>query len=579
MADTNKQIAAIFDQMADVLQILDANRFRIIAMQKASRVIKELPNDVSTMSHKDLLALDGVGKGTADKIVEFCETGQIVEHKELLKEIPKGLPALLDIPGLGAKTVALLWNEANIVSIKSLEKALKKPETLTSIKGLGQKKIEAIAKNLSFIEQAGKRYTLGRAHLKAVYFVAQMRQLPEVAQAAFAGSLRRGRDTVGDIDILVAADPKHSAKITKHFVSLEPVKETIVSGKTKTSVRTKGGIQIDLRIISPDAYGAALMYFTGSKEHNVRLRERALSMGMSLSEYALTNKKTEKVIASETEADVYKALGLDFIPPELREDRGEISAAEAHKLPKLVTDRDIHAELHAHTHASDGLLSIRELAGLAYDRGFHTIAVTDHSKSQVQAHGLDESRLEQHIIDVHAVRDEMTGKINVLAGAEVDILSDGKLDYSNSLLKHLDIVVASPHVALAQTGSTATKRIIKAINNPYVHIIGHPTGRLLMRREGMSPDMSEIIKAAVERGIALEINANHHRLDLRDTHARAAIEAGCLLAINTDTHRPNDFNELQYGILTARRAWAEPKNIVNCFTEAKLQKWLKSCRP
>ncbi|QDU35413.1 DNA polymerase/3'-5' exonuclease PolX [Poriferisphaera corsica] len=579
MADTNKQIASIFNQMADVLQILDANRFRIIAMQKAARVVKELTTDTASMTHAELLSLDGVGKGTADKIVEFCETGQMIEHNELLKEIPKGLPDLLNIPGLGAKTVALLWKEADIVSIKSLERALKKPELLTSIKGLGQKKIDMIAKNLAFAEQAGKRHTIGRAHLKAVYFVAQLRQLKEVKQAAYAGSLRRGKETIGDIDILVAADPKHASIVTERFTALEPVEDVMLSGKTKTSVRTKGGIQVDLRIIAPESYGAALMYFTGSKEHNVVLRERAQSMGMTLSEYALTDKQTEKTVAARTEEEIYKALGLDFIPPELREDRGEIIAAEEHKLPKLVTQRDIHAELHAHTHASDGLLSIRELAGLAYDRGFHTIAVTDHSKSQVQAHGLDEKRLEQHIKDIHAVRDEMAGKIHVLAGSEVDILADGKLDYPNSLLKQLDIVVASPHSALSQTGKKATDRLIKAINNPYVHIIGHPTGRLLARREGMSPDMNTIIKAAADRGIALEINANHHRLDLRDTHARAAIEAGCLLAINTDAHRPNDFNELQYGLLTARRAWAEPKNIVNCFAEDKLMGWLKSCRP
>ena len=579
MADTNKEISQIFNQMADILQILDANRFRIIAMQKAARIVKEMTADVSTLSLKDLVAIDGIGKGTAEKIVEFCETGQIVEHKELLKEIPKGLPDLLDVPTLGAKTVALLWKEADVVSMKSLEKALKKPERLTAIKGLGKKKIETIAKNLAFAEQATKRHTIARAHLKAVYFIAQLRQLKEVKKAAYAGSLRRGKETIGDIDILVAADEKHAKVITERFTSLEPVAEVLVSGKTKTSVRTKAGIQIDLRIISPESYGAALLYFTGSKEHNVRLRERAISMGMTLSEYALADKESGKVVASLTEEQIYQALELDFIPPELREDRGEVDAAAKHQLPRLVTDRDIHAELHAHTHASDGLLSIRELAGLAYDRGFHTIAITDHSKSQIQAHGLDERRLEQHILDIHAVRDEMTGKINVLAGAEVDILADGKLDYPDSLLKHLDIVVASPHSALSQSGKAATDRIIKAINNPYVHIIGHPTGRLINRREGMLPDMHEIIKAAAARGIALEINANHHRLDLRDTHARAAIEAGCLLAINTDAHRPNDFSELQYGLLTARRAWAEPKHIVNCFTEKKLLKWLKACRP
>ena len=579
MAETNKEIAKIFQQMADVLQILDANRFRIIAHQKAARVIGELTADVCGMSVGELTALEGIGKGTAEKVVEFCESGEIVEHKELLKEIPKGLPALLDVPGLGAKTVALLWKEAGVVSMKSLEKALKKPETLTSIKGLGKKKIENIAKNLAFAEQAGKRHTIGRAYLKAVYFVAQMRQLKEVENAAYAGSLRRSKETIGDIDILVAGKAKDAGKITEHFKKLEPIGEVLVSGKTKTSVRTKGGIQVDLRIVEPGVWGAALMYFTGSKEHNVRLREIAISKGMSLSEYGLVKKDSEKVVAAKTEEEVYGKLGLEWIAPELREDRGEVDAAMKGKLPKLITMGDIKAELHAHTHASDGHMSIRELVGMAYDRGFHTIAVTDHSKSQIQAHGLDERRLEQHIKDIHAVRDEMKGKIHVLAGSEVDILADGKLDYPNSLLKELDIVVASPHSALAQETSKCTARLIKAIENPYVHIIGHATGRLLLRREGYHPDMAAVLKAAADRGVAMEINANQYRLDLRDTHAKAAIEAGCLLAINTDTHRSIDFNELMYGVGTARRAWVEPRHVVNCFGEAKLMKWLRSCRP
>ncbi|WP_432798258.1 DNA polymerase/3'-5' exonuclease PolX [Poriferisphaera sp. WC338] len=578
MPEANNNIAALFSRMADILQILDANRFKIIAFQKAARVLESITDDVAKLEKKELLALDGIGKGAADKILEFAQTGQIAEYDELLAEIPNGLISLLDIPTLGPKTISLLWHQADVTDLASFKKALDSPDTI-KIKGIGSKKIETLKKNLAFAETAAKRHLIAPAHLKAVYFISQLKVLSEVKQATYAGSLRRGKETVGDIDILVAADEKHADKITKHFTSLEPVKDVLVSGKTKTSIRTKLGIQVDLRIVPDESFGPALLYFTGSKEHNVRLRERALSLGYSLNEWALTNTKTKKPFKATTEEAIYKKLDLPFIPPELREDRGEIDAAVAGKLPNLVTVQDIQSDLHAHTHASDGSMSIRELAGLAYDRGFHTIAVTDHSKSQVQAHGLDNRRLEQHIKDVHAVRDEMQGKINVLAGSEVDILSDGKLDYPDSLLKELDIVVASPHAALAQDTKKCTARLLKAIENPYVHIIGHPTGRLVGRREGFYPDFPEIFKAVVDRGIALEINANHHRLDLRDIHARAAIDAGCLLAINTDTHHPNNFSELQYGVLTARRAWAEPKHIVNCLSASKLLKWLTSTRP
>ena len=577
MPDTNVQIAKHLSLMADILQILDANRFKIIAFQKAARVIESLPEDVGVMDKKTLLDLDGIGKGAADKILEFAQTGQISELDELLGELPSGLIKLLEVPTLGPKTIALLWKQAGVVDVKTLKKALDDPQT-TKIKGIGPKKLETIKKNLAFSETAAKRHLIAPAHLKAVYFVSQLKTLKEVTNATYAGSLRRGKETIGDIDILVAADAKHAEKITQRFVSLEPVAQVLLSGKTKTSVRTKRGFQIDLRIVPGESWGPALLYFTGSKEHNVRLRERALSQGYSLNEWALTNTKTVKPFKAGDEKAIYHKLGLQFIPPELREDRGEIDAAEADNLPNLITVADIKSELHAHTHASDGSLSIRELAGLAYDRGFHTIAVTDHSKSQVQAHGLDAKRLEQHIQDVHAVRDEMKGKINVLAGSEVDILSDGKLDYPDSLLKALDIVVASPHAALSQDTKKCTARLLKAINNRYVHIIGHPTGRLLGRRAGLHPDMPALFKAAAERGVALEINANHHRLDLRDVHARAAIESGCLLAIDTDTHHANNFNELQYGVLTARRAWAEPRHVVNCLSEGDLVKWLKACR-
>ena len=405
-----------------------------------------------------------------------------------------------------------------------------------------------------------------------------------VKKIDYAGSLRRGRETIGDIDILVAASKKDAATIAEAFVSLDGVGDIIIQGPTKSSIRTADGLQVDLRVVEPSAYGAALMYFTGSKEHNVKLRERAQQRGMTLNEYRLEDKDTGKAVASKTEEDVYQALDLNWIPPEMREDRGEIALAECKAatrgrgLPTLIERRDIKAELHAHTTASDGRWSIRELAEAAAARGFHTVAVTDHSKGQVQANGLDEARLEKHIEAVREAAAEMKDTITILAGSEVDILVDGRMDYPDSLLAELDIVVASPHASLAQEPEKATKRLLKAIENPYVTILGHPTGRLVLRREGLHPDMDALIAAAAERGIAMEINANRYRLDLRDTHAHAAIEAGVKLAINTDAHGPADLDELRYGVLTARRAGAAKGDVVNGMSKTALKKWIASTR-
>ncbi len=580
MANTNAQLAAVFAQMAAVAEILGQDRFRTIALQRASRVIADLPDDLATIGPdtKALAAIDGIGKGTAERIAEFLNTGRVNDHDELLSQIPDGLPALLDIPGLGPKTIALLWNNAGIESLDDLRAKLE-GEQLAKLPGMGKKKIENLRKSIAFAEAAADRVSIGRALPMALWFLGQLRAHKSVIDAAYAGSLRRGRETIGDIDLLVSADtakPGAAESISDLFVSLEPVEDVLVKGATKTSIRTSDHLQADLRIVPPESYGAALMYFTGSKDHNVSLRQRAIAMGCSLNEYSLS--RDGKPIAGKTEQDVYKALDLPWIPPELREDRGEIRLAESDKLSKLIEHTDIRAELHAHTTASDGKWSIRDYALTCADLGYHTVAVTDHSQSQPIANGLSPERLEKHIEAVRAVAKDLADTITVLAGSEVDILADGSLDYPNSLLKQLDVVVASPHHALGQDPKKATQRLIKAIRNPYVTILGHPTGRLITRREGLSPDMKQIIVAAADRGIALEINANHWRLDLRDTHARAAIEAGVKLAINTDAHGPADLGEIIYGTLTARRAGATANDVVNCMTKAALAKWIESSR-
>ena len=579
---TNAELSAIFGRTAQLLELLEANRFRVIAFQRGARTLEGMTDDVAALVDPDepkkispLTAIDGIGKGLAEKIVEFVTTGRIAEYEQLLEQLPDGLMALLDIPGLGPKTIALMWHQADIESLDDLKAKLGGDE-LANLPGLGKKTLDNLRKSIAFAESAGGRVHLATATALARWFIEKLGPLRQVKQIEHAGSLRRGRETIGDIDLLIAANPEDAGAISEAFIKLEPVTDVLVRGETKTSVRVEGRIQADLRIIDPKQFGAALMYFTGSKEHNIRMRERAIKRDMRLNEYALL--QGEKVVAGATEQEVYQALDLAWIPPELREDRGEIALAENNRLPTLLELSDIKAELHAHTTASDGKWSIRELATACAERGFHTVAVTDHSKGQAQANGLTNERLEKHIEDIRTVAGEMKDTIAILAGTEVDILADGSLDYPNSLLKQLDVVVASPHAALSQDSRKATSRLIKAIANPYVTILGHPTGRLILRREGLSPDMTKIIAAAADRGIAMEINANTWRLDLRDTHACAAIAAGVKLSINTDAHGPGDLDHLRYGVLTARRAGATASEVVNCMAESSLTAWLGSTR-
>jgi len=577
----NDQLARMFQQMADALELTGANRFRVVSFQRAARVLGELTEDVADLSQSELTAIEGIGKGTAERIAEYLESGKITEHQQVVEQVPQGLFKVLDIPGLGPKTVKQLWDEAQVTDIETLKAALSSGK-LEKLKGFGKKKIENIEKNLAFAETAGQRTRLGTAMPLAEAVVESLRQLKGVKQCEFAGSLRRGKETIGDIDVLIAAPGSEAAAIIDTFVSMDIVADVIAKGGTKASIRVdeeRGGMQVDLRVIPQVSFGAAMLYFTGSKEHNVRLRERAQSKGWTLNEYALKEDKEDgQVIARKTEAQIYDALKLAYIAPELREDRGEIALSENDDLPELIELDDIVSELHTHTTASDGIWSIRELAEACAERGFHTVAVTDHSKGQPQANGLDAKRLEKHIKDVRKVGEALKDDIVILAGSEVDILASGALDYEDELLAELDLVVASPHAALSQDPDKATDRILAAIENPHVSIIGHATGRLIGRREGLSPDMGKLFEAGAKRGIAFEINANHYRLDLRDTHAKAALKAGCKLSINTDAHGPADLDQLRYGILTARRAGATRDDVINCLSKTKLTEWIKTSR-
>jgi DNA polymerase (family X) len=589
--DCNKEIAQQFKQMAVMLELLGQDKFRVNAHARAARSIEGLTADLSLLQDdkKALTAIEGIGAKTADKIIEYCKTGEIAEYEALRDQLPETIFDLLAIQGLGPKTVRLLWEKQGVKDLAGLKRVIDDGSIL-KLPRMGAKTVENITAALKFAEQAGERLPLGRALPLAESLVALLDALPQVQRVSYAGSLRRGRDTIGDIDLLVATDdpaPVHAA-----FLAQEGIEHVLAAGETKSSVRVraaKGGgrfggiggpiVQVDLRTVAPASFGAALLYFTGSKEHNVRLRERALKKKLTLNEYGLFPLDDEKTapqsrgvapVASQTEEEIYANLDLPCIAPQLREDRGEFTGDQ----PTLVELGDIKAELHAHTNASDGTLTLEQLVSLAKDRGFHTIAVTDHSRSSVQANGLSIDRLTQQIATIRELNARTEG-ITILAGSEVDILSDGSLDYPDDVLAQLDVVVASPHVALGQDTKTATARLLRAIEHPLVHILGHPTGRLIGRRKGLEPAMDELIAAAVQHNTALEINAHWIRLDLRDTHVRAAVTAGCAITIDCDVHSEGDFANLRYGVLTAQRGWLTPDLCVNTWDETRLHEWLQ----
>ncbi len=577
MPARNAQIAAVFERMAELTELLGGNRFKVNAFQKVARVLADLPRDVGELTDEELAGLDGVGKGAVERIREFVEHGRIEEHERLAGEVPAGVLEVMAVPGIGPKTARLFWQESGVASVADLQARLD-DGGLVGLKGFGPKKLENIRRSLAFAQSAGDRTRIGTAWTLARRFVETLEGLPQVDRIECAGSLRRGRETIGDVDVLVAADPQDAGPIFDAFCGHEAVEEVLLRGDTKASVRTDAGMQVDLRVVEPASFGAALLYFTGSKEHNVRLRERARQRGMTLNEYALARLEADgspgEAVATDAEEAIYDALGLHWIPPELREDRGEVALAEAGVLPALVSLEDIRCELHAHTTASDGRMSIRELAERAAAHGFHTIAVTDHSRSQVQANGLDADRLRRHVDAVREVAAELADTIVVLAGSEVDVHADGSLDYEDDVLELLDVVVASPHAALTQDPAKATTRLIRAIEHPKVRILGHPTGRLIMRREGLSPDVAALAAAAAEHDVALEVNANHWRLDLRDVHVRLALDAGARIAIDCDVHAEADFDQLRYGVLTARRGGATAGDVVNCLGRDELLAWL-----
>jgi DNA polymerase (family 10) len=583
----NDDLSKLFSTFAALMEIKGESPFKAIAFSKVSRIVNDLTIDIRKACEDGTLKeIGGLGESSCRIITEFVKTGRSTDFDQVAASVPAGLLPLLQIPGLGPKTIALLWKERGVTNLEELVKAIDSG-ALAGIKGIGEKKIAAIKDGIALRSQASQRMGIGEALPVAQSLVERLRSMKAVKQAEIAGSLRRRRETIGDVDLLCSLkDIAAAAEVAEAFVKFPEVQKILVQGITKSSVLTAGGLQVDLRIVPVENFGAALLYFTGSKDHNVKLRSRAIDQEMTLNEWGLYKiseydkaaKKTGeapavKPVASKTELDVYKALGLPWIDPELRESRGEIDAALAGALPRLITSAEIRGDLHTHTTASDGANTIEEMARAAIALGYQFLAITDHSKSQVIANGLTAERLLKHVNEIHKVGERLK-EITLLAGCEVDILADGRLDFEDDVLAELDIVVASPHVALKQDEEKATDRLLRAIDNRYVNIIGHPTGRLINRRAGLPLNIAKICSAAAASGTALEINAGYPRLDLNDVHTRAALEAGAMIAIDTDAHSVQGLAELNFGLDVARRAWTPPEKVINCMTAAELKKFV-----
>ncbi len=564
----NKELADLFNKMADILEFKGENPFKISAYRKASRILGDLTQDIEEIAKKgELKKIPGIGEGMAQKVEEYLKTGKIAKFEEIRRGVSDELIAMMEIPGMGPKTLSLIHKERGIRNLSELEKALENG-SLIDLPGMGEKKAENIKKGIELLKQSKGRMNLGMAFPVAKRIVETLRERTGSQKIEWAGSLRRMKENIGDIDIL-ATGPKHE-KIIETFTHLPEVKQILASGETKASVIVEGGLQIDLRVVDEDSYGAALQYFTGSKAHNIRLRGIAKGKGIKINEYGVF--KGDRKIGGREEEDVYKALGMVWIEPELREDRGEIEASQKRSLPILVKESEIRGDLHVHSKWSDGTSSIEEIAQAAQKRGYQYIAVCDHSKSLKITHGLDESRLIKQIEEIERINEKMKG-FRILKGIEVDILGDGRLDLSDQILKRLDWVIAAIHSGFKQDREKMTRRIIKALENPFVHALAHPSGRLLGAREAYEVDIEEIMKVAKRFGKALEINAYFERLDLDDLHCRKAKEMGIPLAIGTDAHHLDQMWMMSLGVAVARRGWLESRDLLNTLPLNELLKW------
>ena len=568
----NQEIAKVFNDIADILEIKGDNPFRIRAYRRAAQNIDGFAGDIAETPEEELRKIPGIGHDLAEKIKEYVTTDHLEFYEELKKEVPHSLVEMLSVPSLGPKTVKMLFEKLKINNIDELEQLAKKGE-LKGLPGIQAKTEENILKGIAMVRRRTDRFPIGRVLPIAEDILKKLKAAAPVKEIALAGSLRRWKDTIKDIDMLATSrDPK---KVMNVFTRLPHVKEVLMKGPTKSSIVTGENIQVDLRVVEEDSVGAALAYFTGSKAHNIRLREMAVKKGLKINEYGVFDVKTNKKIGGKNEADIYKALGLLFIPPELREDTGEIEAAFERKLPELFELGDIKGDLHVHTKYSDGSHDIEELVDEARKRGYKYIAITDHSKGLGVARGMSIEKLLEQNKKIEAVNKRLKNFF-LLSGVEMDIRSDGTMDYPDEVLKKLDIVIASIHSGFRQSKEQLTKRLVSAMKNPFVSIIAHPTGRLIGERDAYDVDIDEVLMTARDTGAAIEVNAYPLRLDLSDIYIRKAKGMGIPLAISTDAHVAYQFDFMRYGVGIARRGWLEKKDVLNTYPYKALLKRLKN---
>jgi len=563
----NPTIGHLLSETADLLEIDGGDGFRIRSYRRAAEAAEQTTVELVPAASDAALLLEipGIGKGMAANIQAIVLTGTLPLREELLQKYGSGLLELLKLPGMGPKTVALLWAAAQINSIDQLAQAIDAGR-LAGLPRMGEKQVEKLRKGIEEYRRSSGRYRIDVAEDAARRITAYLLAFPGIERVTPAGSLRRGRETAGDLDLLVtgpACAPEHTAAAVEYVAAFPGIRDIIAKGGNKVSFHLADGLQVDVRLLPAASHGAALQYFTGSKAHNVSLRQRALKMGYTLSEWALARLDDNSIVAAATEEEIYAALGMDWMPPEMRENLGEIEAAARHALPRLIEKADLRGDVHMHTHATDGHNSIREMAEAALACGFDYIAITDHSKNLAMTNGLDDQRALEHVRRIREVDDQMAGRIRVFTGIEVDILADGALDLDDEVLAQMDIVIASVHTRFDQSREETTARVLRAIENPYVGVLGHPTGRLLLRREPFALDLGAVLRRAAELGVGVEHNAAPERLDLSDRDLRLAKGLGCKIVINSDSHDARNLGKMDYGIRQLRRAWLGPNDVLN----------------
>ena len=563
----NQTMAHLLAETADLMEIDGADSFRVLSYRRAADAAEQTTVDLVAIADDTarLLEIPGIGKSMAAHLKTIAATGSLPLRDELLAKYGPGILELLKLPGMGPKTIALLWAATKIAGIDQLAEAIEAGR-LTGLPRMGAKQIEKIRKGIEDYRRSAGRFRIDQAEDEAEKISAWLGSFPGIERVTPAGSLRRGRETAGDLDLLVtgpACAPEKTAAVVDHAAAYPQIHDMIAKGENKVSFHLASGMQVDVRLLPSESYGAALQYFTGSKAHNVALRQRALKMGYTLSEWSLASLEGGARVAAATEEEIYAALEMDWMPPELRENLGEIEAAARRALPRLIEASDLRGDVHMHTTATDGRNSIREMAEAGLARGLAYVAITDHSKNLAMTNGLDEKRALEHMQRIREVDREMEGRIRVLTGIEVDILVDGALDLEDEVLAQMDVVIASIHTRFEQSREEMTARVLRAIENPNVRFLGHPTGRLLLRREPFAIDMGAVLRRAGELGVAVEHNASPERLDLCDRDLRLAKELGCRIAINTDAHESRIVGRTSYGIRQLRRAWLQPQDVLN----------------